>query len=669
MSKHSHKKSDCPQHSTIATYYRLIKVFARPYWFRIMVGVLAGFVIGGAMATSLRIMDISFNVFETGTIQKKIEAPPPKSPAFTPTEKPAAAMQAPLEQKNLSAIQSTKENKETQKKNALFAKVNKIFKRMGINTVLESDDKLTLPIVGILLFLLFFFFMLQSGGQILNKYFLRWVGSKIVIDLRCALFEKLQSQSLAFFSHHNVGNLISRCINDTQAIENAISVSLSDLFTAPIFILVALQFIIQKTQESNLQKEGLLVLLALPFCILPFYVLSRYLKRYQKKVLEKIATVLSFMQECFSGIQVIKAFHREEYENQRFNHVNNRLFKSIRKSIIANIFVQPIMQLSAIGLASVFVLVCYKYQISFGTLAIIGFAAQQAYRPLKDLAKINASLQKSAAAAERIFDILDTDTSLPEAKNPVVLKTFNHEIKFNHLDFSYTPDKTKILSDINLVIPYGSMIALVGQTGSGKSTMAGLLARFYDPISGNITIDGYDLRELDISHLRQMIGIVSQDTFLFNDTIANNIRYGKLDATDEEVRKAAEQASASEFIEKIPNQYNHIVGERGILLSGGQKQRLAIARAILKNPPILILDEATSALDTVTEQLVQRAINNVMKDRTVMAIAHRLSTIKRADLILVMNDGKIIERGTHQSLYKQNGTYRELCDMQFQQKE
>ncbi|NLZ60136.1 MAG: ABC transporter ATP-binding protein [Lentisphaerae bacterium] len=649
-----------PQHSSATLIYlRLIKDFARPYWFKLLIGVLSGLIIGGAMGAVLRLMDLGLNAFELGV---SAETPAVQSPQHITQESPPPQTLSP----DKPALTKTSQAKTAKNKKArLLDNLNALFERFGIDIDLDQEQSLTLPVVILLLSILFGFFVLQALGNLVNKYCLRWVGSRIVTDMRIALFDKLQHQSLAFFSKHDVGQLISRCTNDTNAVENVISSSIPELITAPIFIAVAVQFIIAKTREAQLQSQGLLMILFLPLCILPVFILSGYLKRFEKRVLERISLVTSRMLESFSGIRVIKSFNQEEFELGRFTEVNNQYFRSLRKAIFADVLIQPSMQLAAIALAAIFVLICFHYQVSFATLAVVGYAAQQAYKPIKDLAKINASLQKSAAAAERIFQILDTDTALPLAENPLTLTEFKQEIRFEKVSFSYQENDNLVLRDLDLSLPKGSLIAVVGQTGSGKSTLANLLARFYDPCKGRILIDGKDLRELELESFRNLVGIVSQDTFLFNDSIADNIRYGKRQAPMSEVVAAAQQANADEFIDADPLGYERPVGERGNLLSGGQKQRLAIARAILRNPPILILDEATSALDTVTEHLVQEALNNVMHDRTVLAIAHRLSTIKKADCIVVLEQGRIVEQGSHQQLYELNGNYRRLYDMQF----
>jgi subfamily B ATP-binding cassette protein MsbA len=691
------KSPTSPDRSSLVVYWRLFWTFAKPYWFQLFLGISAGLIMGGAMHAYLRFMDLGLNALETGYVQKATgqektslldklqdnrtfnwllkvtrsslprqdEPPDRRQPAettgtarptgnttITETGAPAPAMTG-------AGDAAAAPPAET----GLFAKINAVTRRLGFEV--DDQEALTFPLVCLLISIMFFYFVVKAVGEFVNRFFLRWVGAKVVADIRLALFNNLQKQSVAYFDQHDVGQLISRCTYDTGAIEHSVANSVAELCTAPIMILVAIQFIIQKALEVRLFQPTLIFIIAMPLCTVPIFMVSRYVRKYQRGVLLRISELVARMQENFTGIRVVKAFHMEDHESARFRRENKGYFRAVVKAMLADVFVQPTMQMTAIGLGAMFIILCYHYNVSLGTLAVIGYAAQQAYKPIKELAKLNSNLQKSAAAAERIFEVLDTDTGLPLPPNPVRLPSFTDRIAFEHVSFAYNDTTGPVLADVNVAIRKGQLVAIVGQTGSGKSTMAALLARFYDPTAGQVTLDGHDLKTLEPADFRRLLGIVSQDTFLFNDTLADNIRFGTPDASDDDVIAAARRANAHDFIVADPLGYQRFAGERGNLLSGGQKQRIAIARAILKNPPILILDEATSALDTVTEQLVQQAITEIMQDRTVLAIAHRLSTIVKADLILVMDQGRVVEQGTHQELFEQNGFYRNLYDRQF----
>lgn len=682
-----------PNGSTTLIYCRLIRMFCLKYWWALLIGILSSLCIGGAMASALRVMDVSFNILDVDgdayrdAAQVKTTALPSAADGMALEEAyavapPSAADGMALEEAGtVLAIapaqtqesrpgatarpaSSPPDDKAAGRAHKMAGKINRLLQRFGMDAI-DENAAISFQTVMLLMGILVVFFAVQSLGEWINRFTLKWLGARVVTDIRQRLFERVLDQSAGFFSRNEVGRLISRCSNDISAVETILSSSLPELCTAPVFILVALEFVISKAVELHLGLSFWLMLPALVLGVVPIYMLSRLLKRYQSRVLDGIAGVLSRMQEAFSGIMVIKAFNQEAEEARRFSKVNEDFFRRMRKAIAADVLVHPMLQFTVLGLATVFVLLCYRFHISLAALVIIGYALQQAYKPVKDLVKLNSSLQRSAAAAERIFQLLDSSTALPEPEKPVPFTSFHDRIVFRDVSFRYgiEPCDRPVLHHIDLAIPRGSQVALVGQTGCGKSTLALLLARFYDPVSGSITIDGIDLRNFKVDDFRAQVGMVSQDTFLFNTTIAENIRYGRPEAGDEEVRRAAIEANALEFIEQFPDGFNHVVGERGQLLSGGQRQRIAIARAILRNPPILILDEATSALDTVTERLVQDALNNVMKDRTVLAIAHRLSTIRNADQIVVMDGGRIIERGTHDELMAGGtGAYRRLYD-------
>lgn len=564
-------------------------------------------------------------------------------------------------EENYTDSNKVRESDEKSEK-GIFEKINSISNRFGLNV--SKDEALTFPLVCVLISIMFLFFCIKAFGEFINKYFLKWVGARIVADIRAALFDNYQRQSVDFFAKNEIGTIISNSTNDTAVIEHSFSSSIAEMFIAPVQLIVAVNFVINKAYSSNLIQPTLILIIAMPVVFVPVFIITKLIRRYQHRVLDRVSTLVSRMQENLGGIRVVKAFNTESREIEAFRKDNSKYFKSVVKSLLADIFMQPTMQMTAIALGAGFIILCFHYKVSLGALAVLGYAAQNAYKPIKELAKMNSSLQKCAAAAERVFNALDVRTALPEPQNPTAISALARSINFNDVDFYYETEHHPVLKDFSLEIKKGQLVAIVGPTGSGKSTLANLLARFYDPNKGSITFDGIDLRNISNTDIRRMVGIVAQDTFLFSDTIAYNIQYGTPDASLEQIIDAAKQANAHDFIMEDPQGYDRPAGERGCLLSGGQKQRIAIARAILKNPPILILDEATSALDTVTEQLVQQALTKLMKDRTVLAIAHRLSTIVNADKIVLIDNGGIVEQGTHAQLYAFNGRYKQLYDMQ-----
>ena len=659
-----------PQGHVLHIFWRLFRDYAFRHWFRLFLGLLCALLMGGALHGFLRFFDVGIAAVEVGMGGKPTETVSVNKGAGSVLEKVQRnrLVRWFVQKLNLdksSAVEKnegTPEAKQDRHVGSLQKNVTSISEKLDLKV--SGEERLTLPVVGVVVLLLLIFFMVKSVSEFVNKYFLRWVGARVVTDLRADLFANFQRQSLQFFEENDVGRLISRCTNDTAMIDHSFSNSIAEMVLSPIQILIALEFVLQKAIEVGLIRPTIILCVAMPICLVPVYVISKYIRRYQHIVLERISYLIAAMQENLSGIRVVKAYNMEEHENQRFCKQNSKYFRSVVKAVLADIFMGPAMQLTAIGLGVVFILLCYHYRISLGVLFSLGYAAQTAYRPLKELAKMNTNLQKCAAAAERIFNMLDLTTALPEPANPQPMPEFREAIRFDHVTFAYDQGQEPVLKDFSLEIHKGEHIAIVGPTGSGKSTAASLLSRFYDPQEGAITIDGRDLRSIANADLRKLIGIVAQDNFLFNETIDFNIRYGRPEATPEEVKDAAARANATEFIDADPLGYDRPCGERGCLLSGGQKQRLAIARALLRNPPILILDEATSALDTVTEQLVQQAIDQLKKDRTVLSIAHRLSTVVHSDKIVVVMNGSIVEAGTHQELYALGGHYKDLYDRQ-----
>lgn len=616
-----------PANSTSATYRRLFQAFAKSYVWRLLLGVLAGMMSGGAVAGALVFMPPVLRILQGQRSPDEV----------------------------LSTVARDKDGLSSLRRLADI-----------LDVPLQTEDgRITIYLVVLVVGVMLVFFLFQAISQYVNRYTLRWVGARVVTDIRTRLFRHLQDQGLVFYGREDVGKLISRCTYDTSTIEHAFAHTFADLVQAPMEVLAPMVVVIVLTTGNGLVGMMLLVLLCFPLCVLPIIYMSRRLKHYSVRALGEVSVLVSRMQETFTGIRVVKAFNMERFESERFDAESETYFRTVIRALRVEMLMTPLMQFAAIAIASMFVVLCYLRNVEFAILGTVGVAAIQAYKPIKLLAKINVQLQRCAAAADRIFELLDTDTRLPESPNPVVLTGIADRMVFEKVGFFYEQAGLRILEDIDFAIPRGSVIAFVGETGSGKSTIANLVARFYDPTEGRITLDGHDLRDVDMASLRRLIGVVTQETILFNDTIGNNIRYGRPGATMEEVIEAAKQANAHDFIMREKEGYDKVVGEKGCKVSGGERQRLAIARAILKNPPILILDEATSALDTATEQLVQEAINHVMADRTVFAIAHRLSTIRHANQILVLDKGRVIERGTHDELLARGGRYRKLCEMQF----
>ena len=673
MSKSKDKSINKPRGSALKVFSRLFREYAMRHWVRLFLGILSGLIMGGAMHASLNFMDFGLSSLNSSLSQRQDnneEAKTGISERIQNNKTIASILKAMkidlkgnAEQvENDVGRQDAAAGGRNENDSGIFRKINDISRRFGFTV--SKDEAISFPLVCVLISIMLLFFGIKSFGEFTNKYFLRWIGARIVADIRSDLFANFQKQSLAFFAKNDVGQIISKCTNDASYIEHSFSNSIAEMLLSPLQIIVAVTFLIQKAVSCGLSKPTGILIVAVPIFMVPIIVISKILRKYQHRVMERISVLVGRMQENLSGIRVVKAFNTESYEMERFNRENQKYFNAVAKAILADIFMSPVMHITAVALGAGFVILCFHYQISLATLAVMGYAASQAYKPIKELARMNANLQKCAAAAERIFDALDIEDVIPEPKQPIHVETLKDKIRFSNVTFGYENSASPVISDFSLEIKRGEFVAIVGSTGSGKSTIANLLARFYDIQQGSITIDGVDIKNISNKDLRSIIGIVSQDNFLFNESIAFNIGYSRPNATRDEIVEAAKRAHADEFIAASPEGFDRPVGERGCQLSGGQKQRVAIARAILKNPPVLILDEATSALDTKTEQLVQKALNELMQSRTVLAIAHRLSTIVNADKIILLEGGRIAEQGTHQELYNLNGKYRQLYDLQ-----
>ncbi len=639
--------------------YRRLFAFAAKYKVRLMVGIVAGLLSAGSFFGLLSFMPDAFDAFKIS--EGGAETAPSSAEAKAP---PVADADLRLPAPDAGdAGAAIGKGAPPAKMPSWFKQAEKLAAKFGV-PLRNADDTITWQALFLGLIALPLIAFARIVTSFLNRYFMRWVGSAVVRDIRNELFATLQKQSLKYFGNSDIGQLISSCVNDTASIEHVISSTIADAARAPFEIFAAALFAVLFAVGNGLGRFILVGGLLLPLCLVPVVVLGARVKRWTRKSLERISFLVSRMHENFTGIRVVKAFNTEAAEEARFRKLNHDYFRAVVKALKAEMLMSPLMEVVTTVLATGFIVACFIFHIKLSEIIIIGVAVFAAYRPMKQLAQINAWLQRGAAALDRIFAILDTDTSLPEAANPVPKKTFDDKIVFDHVGFRFSPGGPLVVDDASFEVPRGSLVALVGETGSGKSTYANLLARFYDPTDGRVTLDGVPLCDIATADLRRLIGVVTQDTILFNDTIANNIAYGNPDATPAQIEAAAKMANAHDFIVAHPEGYGRICGDKGFLLSGGEKQRIALARAILRNPPVLILDEATSALDTVTERLVQDAISKVMANRTTLAIAHRLSTVRDANAILVVDKGRIVECGTHDELYARNGRYRKLCDMQ-----
>ena len=516
---------------------------------------------------------------------------------------------------------------------------------------------LPLVILGVAILKAFF-----SFGQ---SYLMGYVGQWLVADVRQQLFLHIVRLPIRFHDANTSGRLMARVISDVNEMANAIPGILKDIFQQGLTFVALIGVAFYQNW-----KMASVVLVGLP---LSSYVLIRFGKRIRKlsiKGQESIGSMASVLKEAFTGIKVVKAYGQEEKEGQRFSLMNKAFRTAKVKTSQASAISSPLLEI--IGVCGIAFIVWYG-----GGLVIAGemkpgeffsflTAMFMAYAPVRKMSGANTSVQRALAGAERVFSVLDLDSELSKDEGKRTLAPIKQKLEFSNVSFTYEGAQASSLNNVNLTVTVGEVVALVGASGSGKTTLVSLVPRFYRPTQGTVTIDGIDIRSVDRSSLRRQIGIVSQETVLFDDYIRNNIAYGRPDATEEQIIEAARAAYAWEFIERLPNGLDTFVGENGLKLSGGQRQRIAIARAILRDPPILILDEATSALDSESEKLVQQALANLMKARTTLVIAHRLSTVQHADRLVVMNRGCIEEIGTHAELLKKGGLYTRLYQTQFQ---
>ena len=528
-----------------------------------------------------------------------------------------------------------------------------------------AGSTMTLLLIGLFLAVMT---LLKTGAYFLSSASLMPMSIGIVCDIRQLIYNKITSLSLGFFSDERKGDIIARMTGDVGEVQNSIMASLDMLFKNPILILFYFVTLICISWQLTLFT----ILFVPPFGWF-MGVVGKKLKAHSIEAQALWSDTMSMVEETLGGLRIIKAFCAEEKMNKRFNQVNSSYRDNIMRVNIRQQMAHPMSEfLGTILIVVVLwfggILVLDYGRIDGPTIIFYLVMLYSIINPLKEFSKASYNIPKGLASMERIDKILQAEVEIKDKENPEHISSFEHQIEFRHVSFAYTDRKSAelvyVLKDINLVIPKGKTVALVGQSGSGKSTMVDLIPRYYDVQEGEVLIDGINVKDLAVHDLRMLIGNVNQEAILFNASFKDNIRFGKTDATDEEIANAAKIANAYEFITKSEHGFDTNIGDRGGRLSGGQRQRVSIARAILKNPPILILDEATSALDTESERLVQDALEKLMKTRTTVAVAHRLSTIKHADEICVLHEGRIVERGTHDELIGKDGYYKKLHDMQ-----
>lgn len=529
-----------------------------------------------------------------------------------------------------------------------------------LDDIFIAKDDTLLKIIPFIVVLVYF---VKSFFRFAQSFIMGFVGQKVITKLRNILFAKILNLPVRFFSDQSTGVLMSRITNDIYLLQSSIPAIIT-IIRSVITIVILVGVILYMNW-----KLALIAIVCYPFFIHPMVLISKKIRKYTTKGQEQMGDLNSTLQEAFSGVRVVKAFVSEDKEIKKFEKINNKLLKYNIKSILAGEVTSPLMEfIGAFGIAAIIYI--GGSQVINGSITAGAFfsflaALTMVYQPVKDIGNSNNLFQAAMAAAKRIFDMLDTNNDILENNGSIICDANNKNITFEKVSFKYSDDAPYVLDNISLSIPYGSKVAFVGHSGAGKSTMTNLIPRFYDVSDGKILIGDTNIKDFEVHSLRKNIGLVSQEPFLFNDTIKNNIAYGQENYTDEDIEKAAKAAYADEFINELPEKYETMTGERGVKLSGGQKQRITIARALLKNPPILILDEATSSLDTESEKVVQKALDNLMVGRTSFIIAHRLSTILTSDKIVVLNEGKVEAVGKHEELLSSSPTYKKLYEMQF----
>ena len=616
-------------------YGRALK-YAKPYRFRIVLGLLCGILTAGTLV-----------------------------PLFQMVQ-PAVAGLAGVAGGKVEKVEKVEGVEGVEKGKRLpgwYRDVEKVSRKLGISLIHEDGSMsgalllmalLVVPPIAAVRLLL----------KYLNGYCLSWAAVHAVSDLSCDMLRHVQNQSLQFFGRIDVGQLMSRISHDPREIRTIIRLMMAEFAEAPFEIATALIYIVWFAVQNDMLPTLVVLAVAFPTFLFPVKRIGGAIRLWSRQAMHRAAKLLSRVHEVLTCMKLVKSANTESFEDDLYREANRQQVKIALKAARYGLAVPPTLEMIGVMLLCGFTVWCYFRNISLDRILPMLAPLLVIYKPVKKLSKLQVQIEGGMAALSRVFSLMDVRMEIPEPERPVPLREFREGVRFEDVSFTYDTAEKPAVDHVSFELPRGKTVAVVGGTGSGKTTLSALLARFADPTSGRVTVDGIDLKEIATDDLRRLVGVVTQEAQLFNETIAKNIAYGSPDATEEQIVASAKLANADAFIREQPEGYGRLAGEKGLALSGGERQRVAIARAILRNPPILILDEATSALDTVTEAQVQSALDNLMANRTTFVIAHRLATIRHADLILVMDRGRIVERGTHEELLARGGRYAKLCEMQ-----
>ena len=616
-------------------YGRALK-YAKPYRFRIVLGLLCGILTAGTLV-----------------------------PLFQMVQ-PAVAGLAGVAGGKVEKVEKVEGVEGVEKGKRLpgwYRDVEKVSRKLGISLI-HDDGSMSGALLLMALLVVPPIAAVRLLLKYLNGYCLSWAAVHAVSDLSCDMLRHVQNQSLQFFGRIDVGQLMSRISNDPREIRTIIRLMMAEFAEAPFEIATALIYIVWFAVQNDMLPTLVVLAVAFPTFLFPVKRIGGAIRLWARQAMHRAAKLLSRVHEVLTCMKLVKSANTESFEDDLYREANRQQVKIALKAARYGLAVPPTLEMIGVMLLCGFTVWCYFRNISLDRILPMLAPLLVIYKPVKKLSKLQVQIEGGMAALSRVFSLMDVRMEIPEPERPVPLREFREGVRFEDVSFTYDTAEKPAVDHVSFELPRGKTVAVVGGTGSGKTTLSALLARFADPTSGRVTVDGIDLKEIATDDLRRLVGVVTQEAQLFNETIAKNIAYGSPDATEEQIVASAKLANADAFIREQPEGYGRLAGEKGLALSGGERQRVAIARAILRNPPILILDEATSALDTVTEAQVQSALDNLMANRTTFVIAHRLATIRHADLILVMDRGRIVERGTHEELLARGGRYAKLCEMQ-----